>query len=144
MRFDVGFVDAVVADVRVGHGHDLARVRGVGQNLLVAGHRRVEDDFAADFRARAERAAGKHRAVTEDQFRGRHAKIRGILPCRSPQESLLELPEVGPGVGPEEGQLIRLATTAALTPLSMFTTATLDAHAFSIASSGAIPPAPAP
>ena len=35
-RFEVGGVDAVVADVRVGEGDDLAGVGGVGDDLLVA------------------------------------------------------------------------------------------------------------
>ncbi len=38
--------DAVVADQRIGEGDDLARVAGIGDRLLVAGHRRVEDDLA--------------------------------------------------------------------------------------------------
>ena len=40
--------DAVVADQRIGEGDDLARVRGVGDRLLIAGHRGVEDDLAGD------------------------------------------------------------------------------------------------
>ena len=43
---DVLPVDAVVADQRVGHRDDLPLVGRIGQDLLVAGHRRVEDDFA--------------------------------------------------------------------------------------------------
>ena len=46
--------DAVVADVRVGEGDQLARVGGVGHRLLVARHRGVEDDLAGD-RRRARR-----------------------------------------------------------------------------------------
>jgi hypothetical protein len=38
-------VRAVVPDERVGHRDDLARVRGVGKDLLVAGHRGIEDDL---------------------------------------------------------------------------------------------------
>ena len=37
---------AVVADVRLGHHHDLAAVGGVGEHLLVAGHRGVEHHLA--------------------------------------------------------------------------------------------------
>ena len=40
--------DAVVADQRIGEDDDLARVGGVGDRLLVAGHRGVEDDLAGD------------------------------------------------------------------------------------------------
>jgi len=37
--------DAVVADERVGHGDDLAAVRGVGEDLLVTGHGGIEAGF---------------------------------------------------------------------------------------------------
>ena len=40
--------DPVVADQRVGEDDDLAGVGGVGDRLLVAGHRGVEDDLAGD------------------------------------------------------------------------------------------------
>ncbi len=42
-------VDAVVADLRIGHRDDLAAVAGIGEDLLVAGHRGVEADLAIDF-----------------------------------------------------------------------------------------------
>ena len=48
--------DAVVADQRVGEDDDLARVGGVGDRLLVAGHRGVEDDLAGDRLGVARRA----------------------------------------------------------------------------------------
>ena len=40
--------DAVVADLGVGQDDHLAAVRRVGADLLVAGHRRAEDDLAVD------------------------------------------------------------------------------------------------
>jgi hypothetical protein len=40
--------DPVVADQRVGENDDLAGVGGVGDRLLVAGHRGVEDDLAGN------------------------------------------------------------------------------------------------
>ena len=43
-----GRADAVVADERVGEGDDLAGVGGIGDGLLIAGHRGVEDDLAGD------------------------------------------------------------------------------------------------
>ena len=46
--FGILLVDPVVADLRVGHRHDLAVIGRVGQDLLVAGHARVEDDLAID------------------------------------------------------------------------------------------------
>ena len=68
-RFDVLGVDADVADVRVGERDDLARVRRIGQDLLVAGHRRVEDDLADREPGRADRHAAEHRAVGEREDR---------------------------------------------------------------------------
>jgi len=39
-------VDPHVADLGIGHGHDLTRVGGVGDDLLVARHARIEDHLA--------------------------------------------------------------------------------------------------
>ena len=67
---EVGGVDAVVADVRVGERDDLPGVRRVGDDLLVAGQRRVEHDLAAGDPARrlgADRLALEHRPVGEHQ-----------------------------------------------------------------------------
>src|SRR4029077_10502072 len=57
--------DAVVADQRVGEGDDLPGVGGIGDRLLVAGHRGVEDDLAGDVAARAEQLAVEPGAVLE-------------------------------------------------------------------------------
>ena len=45
-RLDVGLVDAVVADLRIGHGYDLAGIARVGHDLKVALERRVKADLA--------------------------------------------------------------------------------------------------
>src|SRR5207342_1976797 len=61
--------DAVVADVGVREGDDLARVAGVGDDLLVAGEHRVEHDLAsrdASGRLRSDQLALEHRPVGED------------------------------------------------------------------------------
>ena len=47
-------IDAVVADERVGHRDDLPLVGRIGEDLLVAGHRGVEDDLARGLAAGAE------------------------------------------------------------------------------------------
>ena len=60
---------AVVADQRVGHDDDLAGVRGVGADLLVAGLARVDDEVAAGRRRGAEGDAREDRAVLERQQR---------------------------------------------------------------------------
>ena len=40
VRLDVLGIDAGVADVRIGQRDDLSGVRGIGQDFLIAGHRR--------------------------------------------------------------------------------------------------------
>ena len=45
-RLDVGLVDAVVTDLRIGHGYDLAGITRVGHDLKVALKRGVEADLA--------------------------------------------------------------------------------------------------
>jgi hypothetical protein len=45
VRLDIIGIAAGVADVGIGQGHDLARVRRVGQDFLIAGHGRIEDDL---------------------------------------------------------------------------------------------------
>lgn len=40
--FDVFRADAVVADLDGGHGNDLGKIGGVGEDLLIAGHAGVE------------------------------------------------------------------------------------------------------
>ena len=66
--FDVLGVDAVVADFRIRHGDDLAAVAWVGEDFLVAGHRRVEANFAVDFAVGAECSAGKYRSVFQGKL----------------------------------------------------------------------------
>ena len=62
--------DAVVADHRIRVGDDLAAVARVGQRLLVAGHRSVEDDLAGDRAGSAGGEAVEARAVLEQQVCG--------------------------------------------------------------------------
>jgi hypothetical protein len=53
--------------MRIGQRDDLPAVRGIGEDLLVAGHRRVEYDFADRSAGSADRTAMKYRAVGEDE-----------------------------------------------------------------------------
>ena len=62
-RLDVLVVGADVADMGEGEGDDLAGVGGVGQDLLVAGHRGVEADLARGVADRADAAPFEARAV---------------------------------------------------------------------------------
>jgi len=57
LRFGVGGPDSVVALEGIGHAHHLPGVRRVGEHLLVAGHRGVEDDLAFTRDVGAERLA---------------------------------------------------------------------------------------
>src|SRR5581483_6403328 len=67
--FAVVVVDAVIADQRIGHCHDLSLVGRVGDDFLIAGHAGVEHNFASRFTGGAKAAAGVDRAVFERQFR---------------------------------------------------------------------------
>ena len=64
--FLVLVVHAGVADVRIGQGHDLLTVGGVGQYLLVTGHRGIEDDLANGLTVGANRPTAKHAAIFEN------------------------------------------------------------------------------
>ena len=78
-RLEVGGIDAVVADVRVGESDDLTRVAGVGDHLLIPRQRRVEHDlatgdttdgFGADQFTFEHTAVGQHQCgVTHDGHR---------------------------------------------------------------------------
>jgi len=65
LRLGVAGRDAVIANLRRGHRHDLSRVRRIGEHFLVAGHARVEHDFTARFTVGACRDAAVPGAVFE-------------------------------------------------------------------------------
>ena len=65
----VGGAHAVVANLRVGEGDDLAGVGGVGDDLLVAGHRGVEDELAERLAGGAHRQTLERGAVLERKQR---------------------------------------------------------------------------
>jgi hypothetical protein len=75
-RLGVLGIGAGVADVGVGEGDDLARVRGIGEDLLVAGHRGVEHHFAHRLPACTDRAPTKNAPVGKDQDGGRFLRHR--------------------------------------------------------------------
>ncbi len=58
---------SVVADVRIGHRHDLAGVGGIGQNLLIPRERGVEDHLAGGLAGTAEAPAGERGAVFKNE-----------------------------------------------------------------------------
>ena len=65
--FDVFVVGADVADVRKGERDQLAGIGGIGQDLLIAGHGRVEHQFADDGAGRSQPLAEKRRTVGEHE-----------------------------------------------------------------------------
>ncbi|MPM88349.1 hypothetical protein SDC9_135451 [bioreactor metagenome] len=66
-RLHVGFIAAVVADLRAGHGHKLPGVGGVGNDLLVTGHPGIENRFAGSVGGGAETPAAENFAVGQRQ-----------------------------------------------------------------------------
>ena len=68
VAFDVLGVDAVVADLRIGHRDNLATIARIGKDLLISGHRRVEADFTVNFAICSKRLAGKYCAVFQSEF----------------------------------------------------------------------------
>src|SRR5437773_1965893 len=43
---EVRSLDAVIADMAAGHDHDLAEIRGIGQDFDITGHAGIEDDLS--------------------------------------------------------------------------------------------------
>ena len=64
---DVFVVGADVADVREGERDQLPGIGGIGQDLLIAGHGGIEDQFAHDGAGRSQPLAEKRRAVGEHE-----------------------------------------------------------------------------
>ena len=64
-RLHVVGIAPVVADLGTGQRHELPRVRGVGKDLLIAGHAGVEDRFAHGVAGVPRRPTPEHRAVRQ-------------------------------------------------------------------------------
>ena len=64
-RLDILVVGAHIADMRKREGDDLAGIGRIGQDLLVAGDRRVEDELALMHAGTAATESEKDRAVRE-------------------------------------------------------------------------------
>ena len=76
-RLDVFVIGADIADMGKGEGDDLAGIGGVGEDFLVAGHGRVEADFAGGMADCTDAMALKARAVSQNKNCGRG----GLLPA---------------------------------------------------------------
>ena len=70
-RLDVFVVGADIADMREGEGDELAGIGGIGEDLLIAGHRGVEADLADRMALGAEAKAFQHGAVGQHEECGR-------------------------------------------------------------------------
>ena len=70
-RLDVFVVGADIADMREGEGDELPGIGGIGEDLLVAGHRGVEADLADGVAFRAEAKTLQHGTVGKHEERGR-------------------------------------------------------------------------
>ena len=57
--------------MREGEGDELPGIGGIGEDLLVAGHRGVEADLADGVALRAEAEALQHGAIGKHEERGR-------------------------------------------------------------------------
>src|SRR5262249_10015837 len=68
--FEVFVVGADIADMREGEGDDLAGIGRIREDFLIAGQRRVEDDFRDRRSGGAEAAALDYRAVGENEDGG--------------------------------------------------------------------------
>ena len=73
-RLDILLVGADIADMREGERDDLAGIGGIGEDFLVAGHRRVETDFADRVSGGAEAEAFDDGPVGENEEAGRHRR----------------------------------------------------------------------
>src|SRR6516225_6905157 len=68
-------VDSVVPDQRISHRHDLASIRWVGQDFLVAGHRGVEANLADSGAGCGKRFALEVFTVLESKQRAHRGRL---------------------------------------------------------------------
>jgi hypothetical protein len=86
-RFDVLGIGPYVADMRIGERDDLPRIRGIGEDLLVARHCGVEDNLSDRLAVAADAVSAKNAPVGEYQDGGgllRHERLRSnvvLLPA---------------------------------------------------------------
>ena len=70
-RLDVFIVGADIADMREGEGDQLPGIGGIGEDLLITGHRGVEADLADGVAFRAEAKTLQHGTIGKHEERGR-------------------------------------------------------------------------
>jgi hypothetical protein len=55
LRFDVLLIDSIVSNKGIGHDDDLTFIRGIGENLLVAGHAGIKNNLSCPLSQKPER-----------------------------------------------------------------------------------------
>ena len=68
-RLEVRGIGAGIADVGIGQGDDLAKIGGVVEDFLVAGHGGVENHFTDRLPGYANRAAPEDRTILQREYR---------------------------------------------------------------------------
>ncbi|CFE48151.1 Uncharacterised protein [Mycobacterium tuberculosis] len=118
--FGVLAVPAGVADLRRGGHHDLTVIAGIGQRLLITGHAGGKHGLPERLSGRAERPAGEHPAVFEDQYgfaqtgSSSHSWYSSRLSARNPTS--ISVPD---GSRQRIASIPMPATTLPATPRSM-------------------------
>jgi hypothetical protein len=69
VRFHILIIDPGIADVGKGEGDNLAAIGRICEDLLIAGHRRIETDFAHSRALGAEAEAFEHHAIGQNKER---------------------------------------------------------------------------
>jgi hypothetical protein len=77
-RLDVLVVNADVANMWKGEGNDLAGIRGIGQNLLIARHRGIETNLTDGAAFGAQAPPGNNRSIGKNEARSRRSLRPGI------------------------------------------------------------------
>jgi len=65
--FDVLVIGADIADMGKGEGDQLTGIGRIGKDFLIAGHRRIEDDFADDLALSPKALAFERRSVSQHE-----------------------------------------------------------------------------
>ena len=65
--FVVALIRAVVSDLRVGENHDLAGIRRIGEDFLIARDGGIEDHLARSFDGRTKTTALEDRTVFQGE-----------------------------------------------------------------------------
>lgn len=66
-RLNILVIDADIANMGIGQRYDLTRIRGIGEDLLITGHRGIKNDFPNGAALCANRDAAENRAIFKSQ-----------------------------------------------------------------------------